>query len=166
MSNSRSGNQPRRFKRLLAGLLWSTGALVILCIACDSSSNGDDFGPLAVIDNPTRSDALAGTGPVRIDKDCVTMTTSAGAQVLLVWHVTEVAWDPGSRTISYTSFGNPGDETVSIRDGDIISVGGASLVGDVPMERNLTWLATPNPTCPGHPWLVFGVFKKASAPSP
>ena len=166
MSNSRSGKQPRRFKRLLAGLLWPTGALVILCIACDSSSNGDDFGPLAVMDALGGADGLAGTGPVRIDEDCVTMTTTTGAQVLLVWHVTEVAWDPESRTISYTSFGNRNDETVTIRDGDIISVGGRSLVGDVPVERNLPWLATPHPTCPGHPWAVFGVFKEAFAPRP
>ena len=187
MSNSRSGNQRRRFKTLLAGLLWSTGALVILCIACDSSSpsassspstsippaqthtaesDGYDFGPLAVIDNPGGSQALAGPGPVRIDEDCVTLTSATGTQFLLVWHVAEIAWDPESRTITYTRLWNRGDETVSILDGDIISVGGESLNSDVPIERNLTWLATPTPTCPGRPWAVSRVTKVASAPSP
>lgn len=91
------------------------------------------------------------------------MTSEDGTRFLLIWHAAEVEWDPESRTITYTSFGNPGNETVSIRDGDIISAGGESLGDDVPVERNLDWLATPDPTCSGVPWAVFGVTKEAPA---
>lgn len=91
------------------------------------------------------------------------MLRENGETLVLVWHSAEVTWNAESRTITYTSFGNRNDETVTIRDGDIITVGGESLADDVPVERNLIWLATPHPTCPGEPWAVFGVTKETTA---
>ena len=118
-----------------------------------------DFGPLAVIESPGGSDALGGTGPVHIDDDCVTMTLSNGDILLLIWHAAEVRWDEQEQEITFSSAASPDAEPITIRDGDTITVGGASLEGDVPVERNLSWLATPNPACGGELWAVDSVTK-------
>jgi hypothetical protein len=124
-----------------------------------------EYGPLAVIESLGGGhDARGGTGPIGISESCVTLTRENGEVLLLTWQSGEVQWDAQSRTIIYTSFGNLNDETITIRDGDIITVGGSSLVGDVPVERDLTWLATPDPACAGEQWSVFGVLTETPTP--
>jgi hypothetical protein len=109
---------------------------------------------LAVIDNPGGSEALGATGPVHIGDGCVTMTQSNGNVLLLVWHSAEVRWDENDREITFTSALAARAEPIILRDGDIITVGGESLQDDVPVERNLDWLATPNASCNGERWAV------------
>lgn len=173
-----------RPRLVLHGLLPLLGALTLMgLVACGPSSPSstgsptappqtptqsqqvNDFGPLAVIEEPGGDQARGGIGPIDIGEDCVTMLRENGESVLLVWHSAEVSWDSESREITYTSFGNRGDSPITIGDGDIITVGGVSLLDDVPVERDLTWLATPHPTCPGGPWAVFGVTKETTAAS-
>jgi len=116
------------------------------------SPPGHDFGPLAVIEGLGGDDALGGTGCVRIDDRCVTMTLSNGETLLLVWHASEVRWDEEDREITFSSV--RGSEPIKIRDGDIITVGGAGLGNDVPVERDLLWLSPPHESCTGEPWAV------------
>ena len=124
------------------------------------SLQGDDFGPLAVIDNLGGDAALGGIGPVRIEDNCVTMTRENGDVVLLIWHAAEVRWDEEDREIIYSSAAYPDAQPITIRDGDTITVGGSSLLDDEPVTRApLPWLATPHPSCSGEPWAVSGLTK-------
>ena len=126
--------------------------------ACDSSP---DFGPLAVLHTTGGLQARGGTGPVHIGNDCVTVTVENGDDLLLIWHQHEEGWEVGwnedEREIAFSA---PGEPPVTIRDGDIITVGGASLVGDVPVERERDWLATPHESCTSKQWVVSSVTKE------
>ena len=122
------------------------------------SPQSDDFGPLAVIDSVGGSLALGGTSPVRIEDNCVTMTRENGEALLLIWHSAEVVWDEQEQEITLFPPA-AGVAPITISDGDIITVGGSGLVGDVPVERNLVWLAPPHATCSGEPWSVASLTK-------
>ena len=124
------------------------------------SRQSNDFGPLAVIDGLGGEDALGGTGPVHIGDSCVTMTRSNGEVLLLIWHAPEVGWDEQSREITFNSAADPGAAPITIRDGDTITVGGASLQDDEPVTRDLVWLATPQETCSGEPFAVSSILTK------
>lgn len=128
----------------------------------DDQTGFQGYGPLAVFADATGDQARGGRGPIDIGEDCVTLLNENGESVLLVWSSAEVQWDDSAREIIYTSFGNRDNETVTIRDGDVITIGGSSLGDDYPVDRNLTWLATPAPDCPGEPWGVFGVTQETS----
>jgi len=126
--------------------------------ACDSSP---DFGPLAVFRTDGGLDARGGTGPIHIGNECVTLTNESGQNLLLVWSQQEgggeVAWNEEEREITFRS---AGDSPVTMRDGDVITVGGANVVGDVPIERDLDWLAPPHQSCTGEQWMVSSVTKE------
>ena len=151
------------------GWLLLLGTLAIVGpVACGSDSSPSpgqslqrgDFGPLAVIDAGGGSQALGGTGPIQIDYNCATMTRENGEVLLLVWHAAEVSWGEVEQEITFSSTADPDAESITIRDGDTITVGGESLLdSDAPVERNLKWLATPHPTCSGEPFGVSSVIK-------
>lgn len=164
-----------RPRLLLYGLLSLLGALTLLAsVACGSASSpanpgsrtasppspteslqAVDLGPLAVIDSLGGSLALGGTGPVHIEDDCVTMTLLVNGEILLlIWLANEVRWDDDDREITYSSTSDANAESLTIRDGDIITVGGESLLSDEPVTRNLVWLATPRETCSGERFIV------------
>jgi len=98
-------------------------------------------------------------GPVHIGENCVTMTRENGDLVLLIWNAVEVSWDAKDRTITYSSASGQDGQPITIREGDTITVGGESLIGDEPVERNLDWLATPHASCDGEAWMVSGLTK-------
>ena len=175
-----------RPRLVLCGLLSLLGALTLLAsVACDSSSPtgtsptdpspssaqspqgesptqsalGDDFGPLAVIENPGGSLARGGIGPVHIEENCVRMTLESGDALFLIWYEAQVTWDESTREITFTSLAEPDAEPITIKDGDTITVGGESLIGDEPVERHLDWLATPHASCDGEAWMVSGLTK-------
>ncbi len=86
------------------------------------------------------------------------MTRENGGVLPLIWRSDEVRWDGKERAITFS--GSQADaKPITIRDGDIITVGGESLYGDEPEERNLVWLATPQATCTGEPWIVSSLTK-------
>jgi hypothetical protein len=87
------------------------------------------------------------------------MTRANGNGLLLVWHSREIRWDEQDREISFMSATAADAQPLTIRDGDTITVGGESLQDDVPVERNLVWLATPNASCSGEQWAVSSVEK-------
>lgn len=134
------------------------GALALLgCTSEDdeSDASGSELGPLAVLAPGIvgGSEALGGTGPVRIEEDCVSLSTSNGNVVLLVWHAADVSWDGGDREITFT---DRDGRSTAIRDGDVLTVGGESLTsqdGD-PVAREITWLAEPDESCPGERFMV------------
>lgn len=125
-----------------------------------ASVQGNDLGPLAVVDNPGGSDARGGMGPVRITDNCVTMMRENGENMVLIWHAAEVHWDEGKQEITYSSASEPEAEPITIREGDTIEVGGEALVGDEPVQRGLEWLATPHPSCGGEAWIVSTITKQ------
>lgn len=151
-------------KWLLSPLLLS--ALVLAVSACGGGSSPspsptqsqqiNDLGPLAVFEDPGTGAALAlgGTGPIHIEDACVTMTLINGESLALVWRSAEVRWNEEDREITFTSAAVADAKPITIRDGDIITVGGASLEDDVPVTRNLAWLATPQASCEGRQWIV------------
>lgn len=98
-------------------------------------------------------EALGGSGPVRIEDECVTLTSSNGNVLLLVWLSADVTWDEDEREITFApSEGLP----TSIRDGAILTVGGSSLTsqdGD-PVAREITWSAEPDESCAGERFIV------------
>ncbi len=112
---------------------------------------------MAVLDGFGGSESLAGTGKIQIDDNCVTMRRPDGVVFLLIWHAAEVSWDGKEREITFSS--PPPPQPLRIRDGDIITVGGEGLQDDVPVKRNLQWLATPSPSCDGRQWSVSSVTK-------
>jgi hypothetical protein len=156
-------------KWLLSSLLLS--ALVLAVSACGGGSSptpsptqsqqSNDLGPLAVFEDPGTGarDALGGTGPIHIEDACVRLTRSNGESLVLVWRSAEVRWDETNKQITFSSKAVANTEPVTIRDGDIITVGGASLEDDVPVTRNLVWLATPQASCEGRQWSVEGLTK-------
>lgn len=129
--------------------------------AAPTGNPGDtELGPLAVIDSSGGSLARGGTGPIHIGAYCVTMTREDGDVLLLIWLVGQVSWDEQERVITFVRATEPDEEPITVRDGDIVTVGGESLEGDVPVERELVWLATPNPSCSGgEAWIVNGMTK-------
>ena len=122
---------------------------------------------MAVIDGWEGRQALGGTGPIDIGKSCVTMTLANGEVLMLVWGSRQVGWDEEEREIAFTSAGVGHAEPIIIHDGDVITVGGASLLSDEPVTRAplawlaapLAWLAAPHPSCSGEPWAVSGLTK-------
>ena len=161
-------------------LLWLLGTLTLMgSVACGSASSPPasgsptasppsatqsdqsiDLGPLAVIDSPGGGpDARGGTGPVHIDGSCVTMTRENGEILLLIWQSAQVRWDEQEQEITFSRASDTDANPITIREGDTITVGGESLIGDVPVERNLTWLATPRENCSGEAWIVSGLTK-------
>lgn len=135
-------------------------ASVLALIGCTSEedepdASGTELGPLAILSPGIvgGSDALGGSGSVRIEDDCVTLPTSNGNVLLLIWHADDVSWDEGEREITFTS--SEGIAT-AIRDGDILTVGGESLTSQdgPPVARDITWLAEPDESCPGERFIV------------
>src|SRR3972149_8675602 len=107
-----------------SALVWWLGASMLgLLLACgdDSipepsgspvtsptqSAQADEFGPLAVIDSAGGSAARGGTGPLRVDDNCVTMTRENGETLMLIWHAAEVRWDEGNEEIIFSSAAQP-----------------------------------------------------------
>lgn len=124
------------------------------------SAQNNDYGPLAVVEGPGGGpQARGGAGPIRFDGSCVTVTVENGDVLLLVWQSANVTWDGQAQAIIFSDVAR-NTEPITIRDGDTIEVGGASLEDDVPSERELDWLATPHPTCEGEEWFVSGVTKQ------
>ena len=108
----------------------------------------DDFGPLAVVHATGGLQASSGPGQVDIGDNCVTLTGRNGYKFLLVWHVHEegwgLRWNEEKREIRFAS---PGDPSVTIRDDDIITLGGAPVKGNSPVAPVLEWLAAPHENC-------------------
>jgi len=138
-------------------------ATLVAAVACSSdapSSNGSggqvpgnrDFGPMAVTNAGGGNAAHGGTGPIDIGENCVTMPLPNGETLLLVWHAKEVQWNEDKREITYRLGGLPESEPITIRDGDIISVGGSGL--DSWQLASFTWFAKPHPSCIGQAWGV------------
>ena len=142
------------------GLRRAGVALALLAAACGDSAPAADerpFGPMAVVDGTGvtgRPQALGGTGPILIGRDCVTLDGGPGRVLLLAWLSTDVAWDAGSRIITFT---HPGSEPIRLSDGDIVTVGGADLNGEDGPMPPVAWLAPPHASCPRAIWGTAGL---------
>ena len=149
---------------VLRGLL-ALGLAVAVPGAC-ASDGGGEWGPLAVMDDPATGslDAFGGSGPVDIGERCVTLTRENGAVVLLVWRSAEVTWDEGDREVTFSrAFGDR--EPITIRDGDVITIGGSTTESgeDEPRDVEIDWLAEPDESCEGEWWSVHSI---STGPTP
>lgn len=145
---------------LLLSLLSLLALIGLVACDADSSPSPSDSGPLIVVDVGGGSDSLGGTAPVDIGDNCVTMEQSNGNLLLLVWHSAEGGWEVGwnddEREITFSSPAEP--ETVTIRDGDIITVGGESWEPqDAAVMRDFEWIAAPHESCSGELFEVSSV---------
>lgn len=155
---------PRARRRLCSmGLhspfVWPIATVLVLAFAScgDTDGQGNEFGPLAVIEaGDIRYEALGGTGPVEIGDSCVIMTRENGDRLLLVWREGDVRWDAQSMTITFSPPELPQMEPFTIADGEVITIAGRPLVNDgAPVT--VPWVATPHPACTGEPWDVASV---------
>jgi hypothetical protein len=138
-------------------------ALPLASGACGAAGahRDNDFGPLAVFDDPGEgsSDALGGTGAVHIKDRCVTMTLANGHELVLVWRSEEVRWDEDREIITFTSGSEEDAEPITVRDGNTVTVGGEALAaeeGPEYVKRDLKWIAKPHDSCTGKPFIVHG----------
>jgi hypothetical protein len=109
--------------------------LVCVGVACGAGSSSPksvsspsekpvNYGPLALAEpSDTRVGTGAGTGPIEITEEFVTVDTLDGL-THLIWYANEVRWDEQDRTIIYRSI-NPAATPISFREGDIVDLGGA-----------------------------------------
>jgi len=153
--------RPERRPHLLLSMIAFLAAVNLVACDSDSAPSTGDYGPLAVLHAAGGFEARGGVGTIDLGDDCVTLTNEAGLELLLIWHQHEegwvIDWNEKEREIK---FSEPGEPAVTIRDGDIITVGGASLIGDVPVEQELEWLAPPHESCTGEQWMVSSVTKE------
>ena len=131
--------------------LWLVCAFAFLglgaCGADSQAPSGGEFGPLAVLEGGGGDDASGGTAPVQFGEKCVTMTLFNGHVVIPVWHRDQVRWDEEQRAIIFAANEDP---PITIREGDIIAIGGSSLVpDDSALVTDRVWAAEPDPSCVG-----------------
>jgi hypothetical protein len=120
---------------------------------------------MAVIEDPgpDRPEAGTGFGRIEIDDRCVTLDRD-GERMLLVWRPGDVRWSGSTKSITFTGpvYDAPTD-SITLRDGDVIAAGGATLIQDEDSANpptsdawiaEHTWVAEPDPRCLGVPWLV------------
>ncbi len=115
-----------------------------------------DWGPLAVLDDPTASDGLdAGNGPgrVRITDTCVILHHKSGHEDTLAWRSGDSGWDATTHEIVYA------DDThgvIRLSDGDRVSLGGFGgfTLAEPPDGPSIKWLIEPDPSCPRSIWSV------------
>jgi hypothetical protein len=106
-------------------------------------SHQQQWGPLAVVDEPASGGGSAGLGPgtLTIGEECVTLyVKDVDRHITLVWRRADVMWDQNSREITYV---RSGDERVRLANGATILVGGVE-----PTNRFAAWLVRPAASCP------------------
>lgn len=157
------------------------GLVVAVAAACgNADDSGDhepagsssDYGPMAVIDRDDEYRDESGTqGTLRISDTCVYLESDfADYPVLPVWRSSDVEWiaEPESVKVSAPGALSEGVESLELRDGDFVSLGGsvAILADDAERpppddswidELEWSWAARPNPECQGDPFIVGSV---------
>lgn len=128
-------------------------------------------GPLALIadQGPYDNDAGTGSGVIHIDERCVTLNQPDWeAPLLLVWSSEDVRWSESARSITFDgNIETLEADSITIRDGDVLSLGGSLMILDEDVEQQLPsrdewtrgyeWIVEPNQACRGAPWLVGSV---------
>jgi hypothetical protein len=117
---------------------------LVLAAACGGGD--DDWGPLAVIDEPSdeAEDALGGNGVLTITEECVILD----GDTTLVWRDSQTTWDAERGRILFTQSGIE----LPLSDGVHIAVGGV----DTTRDRS-DWIAEPDDSCPPALWNVHTV---------
>lgn len=114
-----------------------------------------DWGPLAVLDDPTAADHLdAGNGPgrVRIRQDCVVLRGAGGHEDTLAWRSGDTRWDAAQQEVVFRDV-QAGEIRVS--DGDRVTLGGFGFTLGGPVGGPpVVWLVPPASTCPTSIWVV------------
>jgi hypothetical protein len=94
--------------------------------------------------------SLGGTGELRIGQRCVFLTLPNGTRLLPLWHTSQVGWEPQSRTIS---FAGADGQTIVLRQGSRVSLGGESLTDGVSRGDGF-WVRRPASNCKGEKFIV------------
>ncbi len=122
---------------------------VVLTSPPPGSGPPADWGPLAVLDDPTAADHLDGgidAHLVRITDTCVTLRGKGGGESTLAWRTGDTTWDPVTQEVV---FADSTHGLVRLSDGDRVNIGGygGPLDGDIGGPP-LVWLIRPDPSCP------------------
>lgn len=109
------------------------------------------FGPLPVVDREQGDEPEAGImGRLRIADECVDVVTKTEEIGLVFWSTLEPKWDEDGQTVTLNSSSG---ETVTFKDGDRVSFGGAGLssaegsAADAYYEADSGWVSTPPSRC-------------------
>ncbi|MGH9053793.1 MAG: hypothetical protein ACRDWX_12395 [Acidimicrobiia bacterium] len=86
-----------------------------------------------------------------IGDECVTLKIANDAELLLIWRRDQVQWFSETGEITYTG---PRGESFAISSGDVITVGGESLIGDTGAQTDVDWIVHPDESCPGERFIV------------
>lgn len=126
-------------------------AMVAIIAGCSALSPSGPTGPLALIPaSQGDADAWGGEGTVNITPSCVVLLADDRPPQTLIWRANEVEWQAASGAIIFS--GVPGGETLIIKDGDRISVGGQT-------PHDPGWVVAPDPECPADLFTVHSVEK-------
>jgi hypothetical protein len=114
-----------------------------------AANPGQPWGPLSVVPGAGSGGEALIQGTLRMADDCVFLNEQ-GEDVLLVWPADRTTWAPDTGTIS---FERTDEQTVSLADGDVVTLaGGGSSVDEGGMEAedwvaSLEWVSEPSPAC-------------------
>ena len=123
--------------RVAASLGLGLGMLAVC--ACGTDGSDAPTGPLAVVLDPGEGkEAALVSGTLRIDDRCVAVDTDDGA-VGLAWRAGRTRRIEPDGAVEFT---DSAGETVVVRDGDMVAVGG----GEVSAEA-VDWVSEPHPDC-------------------
>ncbi len=129
--------------------------LLVAPVAAQSPSPPSDWGPLAVLDDPSASDRLDaanGPGRIRVSDECVVLRSRGGYEDTLAWRSGDTRWDATSREVVFTD-DRRGEVRVS--DGDRVFLGGFGVtLGEPSPGPPVVWLVPPGPACPSSVWVV------------
>lgn len=124
----------------------------------DSVQGAETWGPLAVVPGEDSADTARTEGVMRITDTC-TFLAERGGPVLLLWPADRASWDAVGRTITFENFDGT---TVTVRDEDIVALGGgggSSSESGVSVDVWLAqthWVAQPPASCPLDPYWRVG----------
>ncbi len=116
-----------------------------------SASPTETWGPLAVVPQSSGFGEALATGTLHITDTCVFLEEAGDDLSVLVWPAERTTWNPGQQAITLE---NLDGRTLSMRDGDRVSLGGG---GDSVTESGVSgeewvarteWVARPAATCP------------------
>lgn len=137
-----------------AACILAMGALVFP-MAAQSPGPSPDWGPLAVLDDPTAAehlDAANGPGRIRVTDGCAVLRGRSGHEDTLGWRSGDTRWDATAREVVFTDR-RLGE--IRVGDGDRVTLGGFGVTfGEPSPGPPVTWLVPPDPSCPQSVWVV------------
>ncbi len=135
-------------------------------LAATAAAQSPDWGPLAVLDDPTAADHLdAANGPclIRVSDECMVLRAQGGHEDTLAWRSGDSRWDATTGEVVFTDR-RLGE--IRVGDGDRVTLGGFGVTfGEPSPGPPVTWLVPPDPSCPPSVWVVHEIGLLAGPPT-